>query len=151
VSSTKLKYIKTVCSLSVKHVQIKLPTSLVISGGWLCRVEREWQKDSVVMRKRTAPLRVLSRNAVRNAKSGKARISIAEAAGITTGYNGGAKNARVNTPASVTSGLVKVRERISGMRTVIGSSIGSKRSNAGSVENGKRRVSIINTGHGKTA
>ena len=72
------------------------------------------------MKKRIARLEAVSRNTVPNAKSGRTRVSIAQAAGLTTGYNGGAKNAIVNMPASVMSGLRKVRESIFGMKTVIG-------------------------------
>jgi hypothetical protein len=66
-------------------------------------------------------------------------------------YSGGAEIARVNTPASDTSGLVKVQEGISGMMIVIGSSIESKKSYAESAENGKVRMSFTNTGQRKTA
>ena len=79
------------------------------------------------------------------------RISIAEAAGITTDYNGDAKNARVNMPASVTTGLGKLREKISDMSNDIGSLMGSIRSYALSAENGKGRLSLIKTGRRKTA
>ncbi|MFC1795293.1 hypothetical protein ACFL3Q_17120 [Planctomycetota bacterium] len=48
------------------------------------------------------------------------RISIVEAAGITTGYNGDAKNVRKNITASVTSRLGKLGEGTSNMKTVIG-------------------------------
>ena len=72
------------------------------------------------MKKRIVRLKGVSRNTVPNAKSGRTRVSIAQAAGLTTGYNGGAKNAIVNMPASVTTGLGKLREKISDMRIVIG-------------------------------
>jgi hypothetical protein len=103
------------------------------------------------MGKRTALLRVLKRNAVRNAKSGKARINIIETAGLTTGYSGGAKNARVNTSTSVTSGLGNVREGISDMKSVIGLLMESSRSIAASVKDGKARAIFSKIDHRKTA
>ena len=102
------------------------------------------------MRKHTAQLRVLSRNAVRNVKSGKARISITETADRKTGYSGSAKNARINMTASVTSGLGKLGEEISDMRIVTGSLMGSSRSFAANVKDGKTRMSFTKIGHGKT-
>ena len=72
------------------------------------------------MRRAIAQLEASNRSCAVVAKSGRTRISIAEAAGLTTDYSGGAKNARANTSASITSGSGKVQEGISDMKTVIG-------------------------------
>ena len=56
-----------------------------------------------------------------------------------TGYHCGAKNVEV----SVTSGLRKERESICDLKTVIGSSTGSKRNCAVSAASGRLRVSFI--------
>lgn len=74
--------------------------------------------------------------------SGRKRVCFIETTGRKTDCIGGAKNASVNMPASVTSGLGKLEEEISDMRIVIGSSMASKRSYAPSAEGGRRRVSF---------
>ncbi len=85
------------------------------------------------------------------ANNGRKGVCFIETAGLTTGYNGGAKNARVNTSASVTSGLGKLGERTSDMKIVIGLSKGSSKSYALSAVTGKARVSFAKTDRGKTA
>jgi hypothetical protein len=65
-------------------------------------------------------------------------------------YSGGARSAKVNTPASITSGGGKVREGTSDMRIVIGLLMESNRSFAASAEDGKSRVSITKTSRVKT-
>ncbi len=103
------------------------------------------------MEKRIARLKAGSRNTALNAKSGKTRLSFAEAVGRKTDYSGGAKNAIVNMSASVTSRLGKLGEKISDMRIVIGSLMGSSRSIAASVKDGRTRVSFIKINRRKTA
>jgi hypothetical protein len=102
------------------------------------------------VRNHIVQLKASNRNCAVVAKSGRMRVSIVEATGLTTGYNGGAKNVRKNTTASVTSGLGKLGEGTSDMKTVIGLLMESKRSYAVSAENGKARMSLIKTGRGKT-
>ena len=84
------------------------------------------------------------------ANNGRTGVCFIETADRKTGYSGGAKNARVNMPASVTTGLGKLGERISDMSNDIGSSMGSSRSIAASAENGKARVSFTKPGRQKT-
>ncbi|MBL7186830.1 MAG: hypothetical protein ISS70_10945 [Phycisphaerae bacterium] len=91
------------------------------------------------------------RNCAVVAGSGKAKISIAEAAGLKTGYSGSAKNARVNTAASVTSRSRNLGEQLSEMRIVTGSLMGSGRSYATNAEGGKRRVTSTGTTQRGTA
>lgn len=103
------------------------------------------------MRKRIAQLEASNRSCAVVANNGRMRVSFAQAASPKMGYSGGAETARVNTLTSTTSGKEKVREGISGMRIVIGSSIGSRRSYAGSAENGKARMSFTKIVREKTA
>ena len=78
MSSTKILEIKTVCSSHVKHVQIKPPTNLIISGGWLRRIEREWPRDTTSAKKRIKRLTASGTNAVQNARDGKKKVSFAK-------------------------------------------------------------------------
>ena len=98
-----------------------------------------------------AQLEASNRSCAVVAKSGKARISITEAAGITTDYNGGAKSARINMPTSVTSGLGKLGEGISDTKIVIGSLMESSRSIVASAKNGKTSISFTGINQRRTA
>ena len=48
------------------------------------------------------------RNYAANAEDGKVRVNLTKTVGAKTDYSGGAKNASLNMPASVTSGSEKV-------------------------------------------
>ena len=54
------------------------------------------------MRKAIVQLMALSRNVVRNVRSGKKKVSLANAASQKTDYGGGAKSASVSINADVT-------------------------------------------------
>ena len=54
------------------------------------------------------------------ANNGRKGVCFIETAGQKMDCSGSAKNVRIIIPASVTSGLGKLREKISGMRIVIG-------------------------------
>jgi hypothetical protein len=84
------------------------------------------------------------------AKSGRTRVCFIETAGLTTVYSGSAKNVRVNTPASVTSGLVKLGEGTSDMKSVTELLMGSSRSIAASVKDGNARMSFTKLVRKKT-
>ena len=100
---------------------------LVRRGGWLRRIEGKWKKDSVVMRSAIGQSVASNRSCAVVAKSGRTRVCFIETAGRKMGYSGSVKNARVNMPASVTTGLGKLAEKISDMRIVTGSLMGSSR------------------------
>ena len=85
------------------------------------------------------------------AKSGRTRVCFIETAGRKTVYSGSAKNARVNMPASVTTGLGKLGEKISDMSNDIGSLMGASRSFAASAKDGKARLGFIKIDRRKTA
>ena len=85
------------------------------------------------------------------ANNGRNGVCFIETAGRKTGYSGSAKNARINMPASVTSGLGKQGEKISDMRNVTGSLMGSSRSFAASAANGRPRVSFTRIDQIETA
>ena len=102
------------------------------------------------MRKNIAQSVALNRSCAVVAKSGRIRVSFAQAASPKMGYSGGAETARVNTAASVTSGLGKVREGTSDMKIVTGSLMGSSRSIAASVKDGKTRLSFTKIVRAKT-
>ena len=93
----------------------------------------------------------LSRSCAVVAKSGRTRVCFMETAGRKTVYSGNAKNARVNMPASVTTGLGKPGEKISDMSNDIGSSRGSSRSIVASAKDGRTKLSFTKVVREKTA
>ena len=84
------------------------------------------------------------------AKSGRTRVRFIKTAGRKMGYSGSVKNARVNMPASVTTGLGKLGEKTSDMKTVIGKFAVSMRSCAATANSGRMRVSIVENTSRKT-
>ena len=85
------------------------------------------------------------------ARSGKAKVSIAEAAGLTMDYSGSAKNASLNMTASVTSGLGNLGEETSDTRNVIELLMGSEKSYAANAKGGKKRVASTREERVRTA
>jgi hypothetical protein len=72
------------------------------------------------MRIHIAQLEASNRNCASAAKSGRTRVCFIETAGRKTVYSGSAKNASVNMPASVTTGLGKLTEGTYDTKTVTG-------------------------------
>ncbi len=102
------------------------------------------------MRIHIVQLKASNRSCAVVANYGRPRVCFIETAGRKTVYSGSAKNARVNMPASVTTGLGKPGEKISDMSNDIGSSRGSSRSFVASAKDGKARVSFIKIDRRKT-
>ena len=93
----------------------------------------------------------LKRSYATSAEDGKVRVNFTKAAGTKADYIGGAKNASVNVPASVTSGLGNLGERISDTRNVIELLMGSEKSYAANAKGGKKRVASTREERGRTA
>ena len=72
------------------------------------------------MRRAIAQSLASNRSCAVVAINGRKRAYFIETAGLKTVYSGSAKNVRMNMPTSVTTGLGKLGEGTSDMRTVIG-------------------------------
>ncbi len=79
------------------------------------------------------------------------RVSLAKTVVAETEYSGGAKNVRMNMPASVTSRLENLGEETSDTRNVIELLMGSEKSYAANAKGGKKRVASTREERGRTA
>jgi hypothetical protein len=92
-----------------------------------------------------------NRSFASNAEGGKRKAHITQTILRKMTCRLGAKSVHTKLPTSLTSQGVWVREGISDMKTVIGSSRGSSRSFAECAKAGKARASFTKIGYGKAA